>query len=185
MALPATMAATFFEHARQHHSDAAFVKQQRHRKKVQICDAMLEAGDDESRDGKHDRNHLVDDAASCHAHPHAKAYHGVAQNAAEESRPERKCHLCFGNVEVFALNRAIIHLGVVGQVDQECQPKGANQVSQKTIAQFRRTSVVEINPRARAMTSRLLPVKSSAPATTTMTRPRQKVNPPPSTCLAA
>ena len=47
-----------------------------------------------------------------------------------------------------------------------------------TIPQLRSTAVRGIRPLAKAMTIRLLPVNSSAPATTTAMRPRQKTRPP-------
>jgi hypothetical protein len=47
-----------------------------------------------------------------------------------------------------------------------------------TQSQLRRTSRTRISPLAHAIASRLLPVKSSAPATTTSTSPRQNPRPP-------
>ena len=57
-------------------------------------------------------------------------------------------------------------------------PPAPTKLAANTRAQFRSSRVSEILPLAHAMTIRLLPVNSSAPAMTTRTRPSEKATPP-------
>ncbi len=63
-------------------------------------------------------------------------------------------------------------------------PAAPAKLPAHTTTQLRSSSPVEILPSAHAIASKLLPVNSSAPATTTSTSPSEKVT-PPSTCRAA
>ena len=63
-------------------------------------------------------------------------------------------------------------------------PAAPTKFAAHTIAQLRSTSSVVILPSAQAMASRLLPVKSSAPAITTSSSPRQNTTPPSTRCAA-
>nr|WP_218916417.1 hypothetical protein [Calidithermus chliarophilus] len=57
-------------------------------------------------------------------------------------------------------------------------PTAPTALARKTTSQLRSTSAPRMRPPAQAITSRLLPVKSSAPATTTKIRPSEKLTPP-------
>ena len=59
-------------------------------------------------------------------------------------------------------------------------PAAPTKFAAHTSAQLRATSAVLIRPSAQAIASRLLPVNSSAPATTTSSRPSENTRPPTS-----
>jgi hypothetical protein len=63
-------------------------------------------------------------------------------------------------------------------------PGGAHEIGPQTSVQLRNTSDDVICRRPRPAARRLLPVNSSAPATTTSSNPREKTRPPTS-CVAA
>jgi hypothetical protein len=67
---------------------------------------------------------------------------------------------------------------------RRASPAAPTKLAAATSTQLRSTSNVVIRPSAQAMASRLFPVNSSAPATTTSSSPSENTRPPP-TCDAA
>ena len=108
-------------------------------------------------------------AAPGERHPHRDADEHVAHHAAEERLHERQRGLGGGDLGI----RGGVGVGVAGEVHHRRDADGADQIRRQTTSQLKSTSRVPSFPSAHAMARRLLPVKSSAPATTTSRSPRK------------
>ena len=72
--------------------------------------------------------HLVGYAATGKGQPQGEAYEEIAQHALEECFAERQCGLGRGDFQIGCRDRAVVHIGVVREIHDECQPGRADCV---------------------------------------------------------
>ena len=154
---------------------SAGLDEQAHRNEIDIRDTMLEAGCGKGSDRRDSRHDPIDVRPRAEAHPDSQANQRVAQDT-ERERREKSMTLSH-----LPCSRRPTNGAVAERVLRRVQHEPAVAIAptklpiKKTPVEHQRTRLTF--PLAQAMTMRLLPVKSSAPAMITMRRPTENTIP--------
>lgn len=121
--------------------------------------------------------HLFCQGITCHCKPYCQAYTPVCPYPADEYHPPGQCGFCLCHPDYGAV--VGVGGGYPGQVCKEvCHGQRPGKIAIQTSVQFLSTADGRMSRRIMpGMRRALLPVKSSAPRTTTSTRPMGNTRP--------
>src|SRR5687768_5493918 len=110
----------------------------------------------------------------------ASVIHTAMQTSTLQSTPRKNAVQNGSAALAFAISRYVPAIGSASpeRTTNAARPAAPTKLAAQTTVQFFSTSRVVSARCAQAMASRLLPVKSSAPATTTSTSPSENTSPP-------
>ena len=137
-----------------------------------------EAGRDERRDGRDDREDLVRRRSRAVAEPHGETDEAVAEHTERDRLDEAQIRLRRCDRECLHADRAAAELVLLPDEEDPGGRERAHEISEVDDRPVARNLHVRTRLPAHAITIRLLPVKSSAPATMTRIRPSENASPP-------